>query len=99
MGLLSFLKSNRVGEPAVLPKGSFTIDKTGRLLSSTLASSVHGELIREVGDVVLQTFRGARDAHLNITEFTLNFSGLKLTARELRGGAIVFVSPREFGKT
>jgi hypothetical protein len=47
---------------------------------------------------VLQTFREAKQANLNIHEFTINTIALNIKARELRGGAIIFLSPRGTGR-
>jgi len=39
-------------------------------------------------------FRQARKAQLPLAEMTIHFSSLKITARELRGGAIIFLAPK-----
>jgi hypothetical protein len=44
--------------------------------------------------VVLKTFREAQEADMHFTEFAVHFGALTLKARELRGGAIIFLSPR-----
>lgn len=97
MGLLSFIKGDSRA-PAALPKGSFSVDKLGKIISSTLPSQFPTETLMEIGAAVLKTFRAAEKARLALTEISFNFSGLKLTARELRGGAIIFLSPRELGR-
>ena len=47
----------------------------------------------EIGRVIVDTFRKAQAAEVVLTELTVNFAALKVTARELRGGAIVFLAP------
>ncbi len=94
MGILGFLgKSGRVTLMR-LPAGSFTVDRTGRVLASTLPQSFPVSVVQEVGEHVLATFRAAEAAQLPLSEVVAEYSALKLTARELRGGAIVFLTPR-----
>jgi hypothetical protein len=97
MGLLNFIKGTSAAPPS-LPKGSFSIDKNGRIISSTIPSHFSNENIEEIAAIVLKTFRSAQQAGVPLTEINFNFSSLKLTARELRGGAIIFLSPRELGR-
>ena len=93
MGLLKFL-SKPPPTPRKLPSGSFTVDRDGVILVSTLPQAFPKALLRDVADCVLKTFRGAHDARLPLNELVVRYSSLKLTARNLRGGAIVFLSPR-----
>jgi hypothetical protein len=39
-------------------------------------------------------FRQARDAQMPLAEFSIHFASLRITAREMRGGAVIFLSPR-----
>ena len=94
MGILSFLGRSGTVTLRRLPAGSFTIDRTGRILASTLPQSFPGSVIQEVGDRILSTFRSAEAAQLPLSEVVAEYAALKLTARELRGGAIVFLTPR-----
>ncbi|MCX7867557.1 MAG: hypothetical protein N2438_10585 [Limisphaera sp.] len=77
-----------------LPAGSFTVDRNGHLLASTLPSDYPVSLVRELGLHVLTTFREARTAGLSVTDLVVRYQGLKIAARELRGGAIIFVFPQ-----
>jgi len=47
---------------------------------------------------VLSTFQAAREAGIPLTELIADYAALKLTARELRGGAIIFLAPRSLGQ-
>ena len=94
MGILNFLGKSSTVTLRRLPAGSFTIDRTGRILASTLPQSFPTSVIQEVGERVLSTFRLAEAAQLPLSEMVAEYTALKLTARELRGGAIVFLSPR-----
>jgi len=80
--------------PARLPAGSFTVDPEGNIVVSTLPSSFPVSLIEECGRHVLATFREAQAADLPLLELVIRYAGLKITARELRGGAIVFLLPQ-----
>jgi hypothetical protein len=77
-----------------LPAGSFTVDCGGNVVVGTLPISFPPDLIQEIAQQVLATFRGAAEAQLPLSEFIINFASLKITARELRGGAIVFLAPK-----
>lgn len=77
-----------------LPSGSFTMDADGKIMTSTLPQSFPESRMREIGQHVLTTFRAARQAQIPLTEVIINYSALKLLARELRGGAIVFIMPQ-----
>jgi hypothetical protein len=63
-------------------------------VSSTLQRGFPEPLIGEIARVVLVTFRSALEAQLRLTEFTVHYAALKITAREMRSGAIVFIAPR-----
>lgn len=94
MGLL-----NLFSKPAALvqrlPSGSMTIDRNARILATTISSSHSPKLLQHVGNQVLGLFREARKAQLPLSELTLHFAGLQITARELRGGAILFLTPKQ----
>ena len=77
-----------------LPSGSFTMDRDGEIIVSTITSSFPTLTVQEIGRTVLDTFREAQEAHLPLAELVIHFGGFKIVARELRGGAIVFLSPK-----
>ena len=93
MGLLNlFARSSADLLP--LPRGSFTVDKDGRVLASTLPHSYPAEFAQDIATEVLAVFRSAKAARLPLSEVMIRYSSLKLTARELRGGAIIFLNPQ-----
>ena len=51
-------------------------------------------LLRDIGGDVLALFREARTAQMPLAEISLQFGSLHITARELRGGAIIFLLPQ-----
>jgi hypothetical protein len=93
-------KKGAVEEAGVvrLPSGSLTIDAAGKVVVSTLPRAFPESRIRQVSEVVLAGFRSAREAQLPLTEMVVQFAALRLTARELRGGAIIFLAPRALEK-
>jgi len=95
MGLLNLLSRRGAGPGLMrLPTGSFTLDPGGRIVASTLPRSFPAAHVQQIGALVLATFRSAREARIPLTELVADYSALKLTARELRGGAIIFLAPR-----
>jgi hypothetical protein len=93
MGLLSFFSKPDTTMLVRLPAGSFTVDKTGRVLVSTLPSSFPEKLVDDIATQVLEAFRDAQAAQLAINEIVIHFPTLKVIARELRGGALIFLVP------
>ena len=91
MGLLSIF--SKPAKPLLqLHSGSFSIDRTGRVLATTLPSSFPRELIEEIGECITETFSEAHEIQLSLDELVIHYPGLKITAREMRGGAVVFLS-------
>ncbi len=97
MGFLNFIpflgKSDRENLTR-LPSGSFTLDAAGNIVSSTLPQSFPQAKIKEIGRCVMHAFRSARKAQIRLGELQINYSALKITAREMRGSAVVFVMPQ-----
>jgi len=77
-----------------LPAGSFTVDCSGRVLVATLPSTFPSGLVQNIARQVLHTFQEAAAAQLPLSELIIDYSSLRITARELRGGALVFLSPK-----
>jgi hypothetical protein len=93
MGLLSLFSKASPGVQ-VLPSGTLTVDRNNNILATTVSSACPPDVLQEIGDQVLGLFRQARKAQLPLSELTIHFSSLKITARELRGGAIIFLAPK-----
>jgi hypothetical protein len=92
MGLLSLFSKPR---PTLqrLPSGSITVDRDGRILASTVSSTYPVDVLEDIAEEVLRMFHEARKSHLPLSEFRLHFASLHITAREARGGALIFLSP------
>jgi hypothetical protein len=93
MGLLSIFSRNGSRELTRLPSGSFTLDRKGNILTSTLPRTFPVTRMQKIGREVLATFRAAQEAEMSVSELIVDYATLKLTARELKGGAIIFLSP------
>jgi hypothetical protein len=96
MGFLKKLKRLFRSHAAVhqLPVGSMTVDRAGQVVTSTVSSVYPRALLREIGHDVLVLFREAREAQMPLAEVSIHFASLRVTARELRGGAIIFLFPQ-----
>jgi hypothetical protein len=77
-----------------LPRGSFTVDPDGRVIASTLPQVYPGEFVESIGREVVAAFQAAHAAQTPLYEIIVRYTNLKLTARELRGGAIIFLVPQ-----
>jgi hypothetical protein len=93
MGFLN-LFSKPAQPPAHLPSGTFTVDRAGQILVATLPSSFPKDLLSDIGQRVIKAFQEAQTAQLPLNELIIQYSSLKIVARELRGGAIVFLTPQ-----
>jgi hypothetical protein len=98
MGFLKWKSKNR---PAIqrLPEGTFTVDRHGQTITSTVAPDFPREVLSEIAGEVLRLFRESRMTSLPLVEFSLHFGEFILTAREMQGGAIVFLSPKNMYET
>jgi hypothetical protein len=70
------------------------VDREGKVVTSTVSSTVAGQTLEQISAQVLQTFKDAKQAELNMTEFSITMGAMNIKARELRGGAIIFLSSR-----
>jgi len=93
MGFLN-LFAKPPGPLLKLPSGSFTVDREGNVVVGTVPSSFPQSLVRDIAREVLAAFRGAEAAQLPLSELIVDFPSLKITARDMRGGAVIFLSPK-----
>jgi hypothetical protein len=95
-----FTWSRKKPEPPTLtrtPKGAFTVDAAGQVVMSTLPAAMAARIQAPLSEAIISAFRDAHSAQLALTELSFTFHGLRVTARELRGGAIVFLTPNAGG--
>ena len=86
------------GQPAKLPSGAFALDRDGNVVVSTLPQNFPPNEMKEIGARVLAFFRGAQQAQMPLHELNVYYPTLKVTARCLRGGALIFLSPQTLPK-
>lgn len=97
MGILK-LFSKASPDVQRLPHGSLTLDRNANILATTIPSSFDPELLQDIGMRILNLFREARKAQMPMTELNIHFASLQITAREMRGGAVVFLKPKDLFK-
>ena len=96
MGILSFFSKTQPisAEMTRLPTGSFTVDSQGRIIISTLPQAFSQGVAKDIGRLIVDTFHSAEETQIPLTELAIQYSALKISARSLRGGAIIFFAPR-----
>jgi hypothetical protein len=93
MDLLSLFRKASP-EVAGLPSGSLTVDRDGVILASTVSSSFPVGAIEDIVREVLSAFREAAEAQVPLTALNIHYKSLEISARDLRGGALLFLSPK-----
>lgn len=76
-----------------LMRGSFAVDREGELVVCTLGYGCSRPALDQIGRTVLDAFAHAREVNQPLAVVTTIQSGFKITAREMRGGALVFMRP------
>ncbi|MDD5139660.1 MAG: hypothetical protein PHY43_05290 [Verrucomicrobiales bacterium] len=96
MGFLKELLQGFRSSAAIqqLPAGSMTVDRNGHVVVTTVSSAYPKDLLEEIGGDVVSLFSEARAAQMTLAEVSFHFGSLRITARELRSGAIIFLSPQ-----
>ena len=93
MGFLGLFEQT-AKSPLRIPTGCFSLNAKGEVISSTMPSSFPEAVVREIGNLALLTLREAHKAGLGLSEISAHYASLRITARDLHGGAIVFLNPR-----
>jgi hypothetical protein len=79
--------------PLQIPVGCFSMDEEGSIVASTLPSDFPEPMMKSIGDAIRKTLRGAEAAGLGLRELSVHYGSLRISARDLHGGTLVFVSP------
>jgi hypothetical protein len=82
--------------PARFPRGSYTVSPSGSIVISTLPRSFSPGHLEAIGRVIIAALSSARALGTPFTELAADFAGLEIRARDLAGGAIIFVTPQEY---
>ena len=94
----NIFKRRFTGRVSKLPSGVFALDHTGQIVTSTLPQNFPQHELREIGARVLAFFRGAQRAQMPLQELNVYYPTVKVTARFIRGGALIFLSPQTLPK-
>ena len=74
-----------------VPCGSFTVSRTGQVMTSTLPQAFANAHVRAISEHVLAAFRLAKAAEIPLTELVISYTALKVVARDLRNSVVVFI--------
>jgi len=96
---MNFFKRRHNLKLTKVPSGAFALDRDGKVVVSTLPQSFSHTHMREIGEPVLAFFRRAQEAQMPQQELNVYYPSLKVTARNLRGGALIFLSPQTLSKS
>jgi hypothetical protein len=92
--MMKFFSRKTNGKLLKLPSGAFALDENGKIVSSTLPKSFSEAQMRDIGARVMTFFRDARAAQIPLQEVNVYYPSLRVTARSLRGGALIFLLPQ-----
>ena len=93
MGLLNFFaKPTTLLLP--LPRGSFTVDREGACWPRRCRRRSRSDCGRHRHAKCSARFNPRRRRSITLREIIVRYANLKVTARELRGGAIIFLVPQ-----
>ena len=96
MGVLKpFVRTTVPIETGRMPSGCFAVHREGGIICSTLPHWFPAQSAEEIGAAVLTAFRIAGDTNVMLNELSIRYSGLSIIARDLRGGALIFLTPNE----
>jgi hypothetical protein len=82
-------------EAGRMPSGCFAVHREGGLICSTLPHWFPEQTAVEIARVVTAAFRIAAETNVTLTEMFIRYRGLTIVARDLRGGALIFLTPNE----
>ncbi len=89
-------KSQTPITPARFPRGSYTVCSSGKIVVSTLPGNFPRSQMEAIGKAMLSALSAARGLDIPFKELAADFAGLEIRARDLAGGAIIFVTPQEY---
>lgn len=94
MGVLKpFVRTTIPVEAGRMPSGCFAVNRQGGIICSTLPQWFPMETAEEIGDTILASFRIASETNVKLTDISVRYSGMNILARDLRGGALIFLVP------
>jgi hypothetical protein len=90
------MPKNKAVGPARFPRGSYTISSAGSIVVSTLPGTFPRDRMVTIGRAVLSALSSARELGTPFTELAADYAGVEIRARDLSGGAIIFITPQEY---
>ena len=95
MGILKLFSRSAVTHPKLTrpPAGAIAVDRAGAIVASTLPSAVSQAALQQIGRSALHSFAAGRKIDAPFSDLVVQFDGFKIVARELRGGALLFLQP------
>jgi len=73
--------------------GSLAVNRAGKIVATTLSSQLAPALLTQIGRTALHAFAAARRIQTPLTELVTRYGDQRITAIELRGGALIFINP------
>ena len=96
MGVLKpFVRTTVPVEAGRMPSGCFAVHRHGGIVCSTLPQWFPRDAAEEIARTVLTSFRIASETSVALTDISIRYSGMNIQARDLRGGALIFLVPNE----
>ena len=96
MGVLKpFVRTTIPIEASRMPSGCFAVHREGGIICSTLPQWFPQSAAEEIGRTALAAFRLAGETNVIIHDVSIRYSGMSIVARDLRGGALIFLVPNE----
>jgi len=94
MGFLNLFSKSTPGAAVEGPlTGSLAVDRAGKIVATTLSSQLAPALLTQIGRTALHAFAAARRIQTPLTELVTSYGENRVTAIELRGGALIFINP------
>ena len=70
------------------------MDRDGQVVTSTVSSAYPQGCCATSGATCWRCFARRATAQMPLAEVSIHFASLRITAREMRGGAIIFLFPQ-----
>ncbi len=91
-----FIKPSKAALVQV-PAGSFKMDQSGHIVTSTLPASFAAAHAEAIATEVARAFLSGERAQVALTQLTIDYPALRLLARKMRHGLMVFLVSRALG--
>jgi len=95
MGFLKLFSKPVAASPKLErpPEGAVAVARTGAIIVNTLPSGLLPGTVEQIGRTVLLAFEASGKINAPLSELAIQYEGLRVVARESRGGAVIFFHP------